>query len=133
MSTFRGSGPRQNITDVNEFIRDAMRRWNDISGDFIKRMTSGEILSDIARAGSNLYRAAQRLWDSVIDIVRDNWGVFNPSNLVKAWNAFVGSLDPAQYGDIANRFLTDWNNPAALANDVGLPANRGHVVELPSG
>ena len=119
----RGFLNRQNITDVNEFIRDAMRRWNDISGDFIKRMTSGEILSDIARAGSNLYRAAQRLWDSVIDIVRDNWGVFNPSNLVKAWNAFLGSLDPAQYGDIANRFLTDWNNPAALANDVGLLAS----------
>lgn len=119
----RGFLNRQNITDVNEFIRDAMRRWNDISGDFIKRMTSGEILSDIARAGSNLYRAAQRLWDSVIDIVRDNWGVFNPSNVVKAWNAFLGSLDPAQYGDIANRFLTDWNNPAALANDVGLLAS----------
>ncbi|WP_284785327.1 hypothetical protein [Corynebacterium rhinophilum] len=127
----RGFLNRQNITDVNEFIRDAMRRWNDISGDFIKRMSSGEILSDIARAGSNLYRAAQRLWDSVIDIVRDNWGVFNPSNLVKAWNAFLGSLDPAQYGDIANRFLTDWNNPAALANDVGLLASAiaGDVVQ----
>ena len=119
----RGFLNRQNITDVNEFIRDAMRRWDEISGDFIKRMTSGEILSDIARAGSDLYRAAQRLWESVIDIVRDNWDVFNPSNLVKAWNAFVGSLDPAQYGDIANRFLTDWNNPAALANDVGLLAS----------
>lgn len=116
----RGFLNRQNITDVNEFIRDAMRRWNDISGDFIKRMTSGEILSDIARAGSNLYRAAQQLWGTVVDIVRDNWGVFNPSNLVKAWNSFVGALDPAQYGDIANRFLTDWSNPPALANDVGL-------------
>lgn len=119
----RGFLNRQNITDVNEFIRDAMRRWDEISGDFIKRMASGEILSDIARAGSDLYRAAQRLWESVIDIVRDNWDVFNPSKLVKAWNAFVGSLDPAQYGDIANRFLTDWNNPAALANDVGLLAS----------
>lgn len=119
----RGFLNRQNITDVNEFIRDAMRRWDEISGDFIKRMTSGEILSDIARAGSDLYRAAQRLWESVINIVRDNWDVFNPSNLVKAWNAFVGALDPAQYGDIANRFLTDWNNPAALANDVGLLAS----------
>ncbi|MEK0086306.1 hypothetical protein [Corynebacterium sp. KPL4072] len=116
----RGFLNRQNITDVNEFIRDAMRRWDDISGDFIKRMTSGEILSNIARAGSNLYRAAQQLWGTVVDIVRDNWGVFNPSNLVKAWNAFIGALDPAQYGDIANRFLTDWSNPPALANDVGL-------------
>ena len=119
-NALRGFLNRQNITDVNEFIRDAMRRWDDISGDFIKRMTSGEILSNIARAGSNLYRAAQQLWGTVVDIVRDNWGVFNPSNLVKAWNAFIGALDPAQYGDIANRFLTDWSNPPALANDVGL-------------
>lgn len=111
---------RQNINDINEWLRDAMRRWNDVAADFMKRVTSGEILADISQAFSDFYRAAQTMWDTVASIIRENWGVFNPANLAQAWNAFVSAFSPTRYGDIANRFLTDLTNPAALINDANL-------------
>ncbi|MDU7504340.1 MAG: hypothetical protein E7K68_08415, partial [Corynebacterium kroppenstedtii] len=110
----------QSVSDLNQWLGDAFHRWNEIAGDFVNRMASGELLADLARTGGDLYRAAQKLWDSAASIVRENWGAFNPANLVKAYNAFVGAFDAAQYGDIANRFLTDWANPPALSNDWAL-------------
>lgn len=110
----------QNVSDLNEWLGDAARRWHEVGGDFINRMASGELLADLARTGGDLYRAAQKLWDTAASIVRENWGVFNPANLVKAYNAFIGAFDASQYGDIANRFLTDWSNPPALSNDWAL-------------
>lgn len=110
----------QNVSDLNEWLDDAVRRWHEVGGDFMNRMASGELLADLARTGGDLYRAAQKLWDTAASIVRENWGVFNPANLVKAYNAFIGAFDAAQYGDIANRFLTDWSNPPALSNDWAL-------------
>lgn len=110
----------QSVSDLNQWVGDAVQRFNEVTGDFINRMASGELLADLARTGGDLYRAAQKLWDSAASIIRENWGAFNPANLVKAYNAFIGSFDAAQYGDIANRFLTDWANPPALSNDWAL-------------